>query len=93
MESAYYYECAPESFVINAADECISIDHHGNKFEIAFYEIGDVKIDFDEENDHVLSIRCHEETHYFQFIDKKDALKVCIGILNQISLLPERRGT
>jgi len=84
-ESSYYYECVPDSFVVNTADEYISINHCGDKFEIAFYEIGEVGIDFDEENDHILKIRCHNEYHYFQFVNKKDALKVCIEILNQIS--------
>jgi hypothetical protein len=89
----YYYECTPESFVINTEDECISINHFGDNVEIPLYEIGEIGIDFNEENDYVLKIRYLEECHMFQFVNNLDAIKVCIEILNQISLLPEHRDT
>ena len=93
QEICSYYQCTPECFVIDADDERINIDHCGDIFSFAFYEISEVGIDFDNENDYVLKIRCMREVHYFQFVVQNDALKVCIEILNQISLLPEHRDT
>ena len=92
-EYSYYYQCVPESFMINTDAECISIDHFNDKFQLAFYEISEIGIDFSEENDYILQIHCWKEHHMFQFVNKKDAVKVCIEILNQISLLPEHRDT
>lgn len=92
-EYSYYYQCVPESFVFDTDAECVSIKHHGDEFEIRFYEISEVRIDFDEKDDYVLEIRCWNEHSMFQFVNKKDALKVCIELFNQIVLLPERRGT
>jgi hypothetical protein len=83
-EYSYYYDCTPEMFVIDADSECININHIGDSIVFAFYEIGEVGIDLWEENDYILHFRCQLDTHYFQFVSKKDALKVCIEILNQL---------
>ena len=84
-EYHYYYDCKPEKFVIDSDNERITIDHVGDSIVFAFYEIGQVGIDLWEENDYVLHIRCQLESHYFQFDNKKDAIKICTEILNQIS--------
>jgi hypothetical protein len=89
-EYNYYYDCKIEAFTIDADSERITIDHAGDSIVFAFYEISEVAIDLWEDNDYILHIRCCLDTHYFQFVNKKDALNVCIEILNQISLLPER---
>ena len=91
-EYNYYYDCNSAMFAIDADNECININHPGDCFVITFYELSEVGIDFSEENDYVLHIRCDSENYYFQFQNRTDANAVCIAILNRTLLLPERRG-
>jgi hypothetical protein len=72
-------------FVIDSDSECLTINHTGESFTLTFFELDEIGIDFSEEHDYILHIRCDLENHYFQFDSKKEANDVLIAIVNQTS--------